>query len=192
MKKSCASGFPRMSLLGQSCCQSRAGTSRCLHRCMNVAWGRGRYDTESLTERDSNAFIRFQPQASPPSPRAPLAPLRDDVPLTEPHSGLLSLSDTFPHTVCSAAPWDPRAERHPAHTPAFGPAAGTRHTSASKPRESRLELTDRKCNIGSLLCFCLHSQIVPAARLITVYINTLTLIPYSFYSTRSYCTHRLV
>ncbi|XP_053477099.1 spermatogenesis-associated protein 48 isoform X2 [Ictalurus furcatus] len=79
-----------------------------------------------------------------PRPRAPLAPLRDDVSLTEPHSGLLSPSDTFPHTVCSAAPWDPRAARHPAHTPAFGPAAGTRHTSASKPRDSRLELTDRK------------------------------------------------
>ncbi|KAF4090284.1 hypothetical protein AMELA_G00050140 [Ameiurus melas] len=135
-----------MSLLGQSCCQSRTGTSRCAHRCMNVACGRGRYDTQSMTERDSNAFIKFQPKASPPSPRAPLAPLRDDVPLTEPHSGLLSLSDmdTFPHIVCRAAPWGQRAARHQAHSPAFGPAAGRRHTSADKRRDSRLELTERK------------------------------------------------
>lgn len=76
---------------------------------MNVPCERGRYDTESLTERDSDAFIKSQPQVSPPIPRAPLAPLRDDVSLTAPFSSRLSaaaradlgLSDTatFPHSV---------------------------------------------------------------------------------------------
>lgn len=134
MKKSCTSGFPRMSLLSQPCCQSRVSTSRWLCRCMNVPNERGDHDIKRLTERDSGAFLKFQPQASPPSPRAPLAPLRDDVPLTDPCSGRLSAAaradlglshtDTFTHTVCTA-PSDLRTARHQPHTPSLRPDTPT-------------------------------------------------------------------
>ncbi|XP_028673265.1 spermatogenesis-associated protein 48 isoform X1 [Erpetoichthys calabaricus] len=49
-----------------------------------------RHDFASFEERDSAAFNRFNPFASAPSSRCTLAPLRDDVPLTDPCCGWLS------------------------------------------------------------------------------------------------------
>lgn len=167
MKKSCASSLPRVSLLKQSCCQSRVATSRSLCRYMNVPYERGRYDIESLTERGSDAFIKFQPQAFPPSPHAPLAPMRDDVPLTEPCTGRLSAAaradlglrdrDTFTYRV-STAPSDLRTAAHPPHTSSFRPSPGLCDASANRCWGSRVKSTvpadtESKCNIGSLHWF---------------------------------------
>ncbi|KAG2464959.1 SPT48 protein, partial [Polypterus senegalus] len=49
-----------------------------------------RHDFASFEERDGAAFNRFNPFASAPSSRCTLAPLRDDVPLTDPCCGWLS------------------------------------------------------------------------------------------------------
>ncbi|XP_058242117.1 spermatogenesis-associated protein 48 [Hemibagrus wyckioides] len=146
MKKS----WSRVSLLQQSCCQNRVATSRCLCRYMNIPYERGRYDIESFTARDSDAFIKIQPQASPPSPHAALAPLRDDVPLTEPHSGRLSAGaradlglghgDMFTHRVCTA-PSDLRAETQQTHTPSFRPSPGLCEKSANRCWSSRVKIT---------------------------------------------------
>ncbi|XP_060727351.1 protein SPMIP7 [Tachysurus vachellii] len=150
MKKSCASSLPRVSLLKQSCCQSRVATSRSLCRSMNVPYERGRYDIESSTERGSDAFIKFQPQAFPPSPHAPLAPMRDDVPLTEPCTGRLSAAaradlglgdrDTITYRV-STAPSDLRTARHPPHTSSFRPSPGLCDASANRCWGSRVKST---------------------------------------------------
>lgn len=163
MKKS----WSRVSLLQQSCCQNRVETSRCLCRYMNIPYERGRYDIESFTERDRDAFIKIQPQASPPSPRAALAPLRDDVPLTEPHSGRLSAGaradlglshrDMCTHRV-STSPSDLRTETQRTRTPSFRPSPGLCEKSANRCSSSRVKITapaetKSKCSIRPLLWF---------------------------------------
>ncbi|XP_007240376.3 spermatogenesis-associated protein 48 isoform X1 [Astyanax mexicanus] len=71
-------------------CETRAETSRWLCRNLNLPYERGPSEVKSLTETNEPGFLKFNPQAHPPAHSAPLAPLRDLVPLTEPCSGLLS------------------------------------------------------------------------------------------------------
>ncbi|XP_055026296.2 protein SPMIP7 [Misgurnus anguillicaudatus] len=72
---------------------SSDGVSRWLCRHLNVPCERGpegRYDFHSMVAKNRRAFSKFNPQAQPPDGNAPLAPLRDNVPLMDPCSGQLS------------------------------------------------------------------------------------------------------
>lgn len=125
-RKSCASAFPRGSLLRPSV------SSSWLCRSVRVPSEMGRHDTETLTERDSDAFVKFQPQACPPGPP------RDT-------------SRPTPR-VCTAL-CVLRAAGHQPHTPSLRP-----DTSINKHWDSRVQLTvparlESKCNIRSLLWF---------------------------------------
>ncbi|KAM4607909.1 protein SPMIP7 [Polymixia lowei] len=65
-------------------------TGGLVHGRMHLPPERGRHTSRSLENRRSRAFARFNSHARPPADHAPLAPLRDDVPLLDPCSGQLS------------------------------------------------------------------------------------------------------
>lgn len=72
---------------------SSEGVSRWLCRSLNVPCERGpegRYDFDSMVEKNRCAFYKFNPVAQPPNGNAPLAPLRDNMSPIDPCSGQLS------------------------------------------------------------------------------------------------------
>ncbi|KAA0717776.1 Spermatogenesis-associated protein 48 [Triplophysa tibetana] len=72
---------------------SSEGVSRWLCRSLNVPCDRGpegKYDLDSMVERNRCEFSKCNPVAQPLDENKPLAPLRDDMPLIDPCSGQLS------------------------------------------------------------------------------------------------------
>ncbi|XP_030628145.1 spermatogenesis-associated protein 48 [Chanos chanos] len=112
----------------------------------------GRYDFESLISRDNPAFAKFNPQACPPADHAPLAPLRDEVPVIDPCSGHLSIGAELDLGIKGRhkfidrfyAPsdlWVPAGFRDRPQTPPVRPSAVTSDLAEHKKWNSK-ELSD--------------------------------------------------
>ncbi|KAI7806000.1 hypothetical protein IRJ41_022720, partial [Triplophysa rosa] len=133
---------------------SSEGVSRWLCRSLNVPCDKGpegKYDFDSMVEKNRPEFSKFNPVAQPPDENAPLAPLRDDMPLIDPCSGQLSAAAQVhlgskirtPFTDRVYPPsdlWVPPGVRERPQTPPMRPSSLLYHESDHNRWNSRLKL----------------------------------------------------
>lgn len=137
---------------------SSEGVSRWLCRSLNVPCDRGpdgKYDLDSMVEKNRRESSKCNPVAQPPDENAPLAPLRDDVALIDPCSGQLSAAARMhlaskirtPFTDRVYPPsdlWVPPGVRDRPQTPPMRPSALRYEESDHKRWNSRLKLGGKK------------------------------------------------
>lgn len=149
---------------------SSEGVSRWLCRSLNVPCERGpegRYDFDSMVEKNKREFSKFNPVAQAPDESAHLAPLRDDTPLIDPCSGQLSaaaqvhldskIRTPFIDRVYTPSDlWVPPGARDRPQTPPMRPSALVYEESEHNRWNSRLKLEPAlRAKLGGKMQVCL-------------------------------------